>query len=127
MITLTAPQVLFIHARLIDETGGSHGVRDLGLLQSALARPQATYDGQELYPSLFAKAAALMDSLIRNHPFIDGNKRTAVSAAALFLQMNGSRLTASTAQLVDFAMRVVEEKPGIAEMAAWFSHHSERK
>jgi death-on-curing protein len=127
VIYLTAPQVLFIHARLIDETGGSHGVRDLGLLESALGRPQATFDGQELYPDLFAKAAALMDSLVRNHPFIDGNKRAGIGAAAVFLQLNGRRLTAGSAQLEAFTLRVTETKLQIAEMAAWFSHHSERK
>lgn len=83
---LTPQQVLFIHARLIATTGGEHGVRDVGLLASAVARPQATFDGADLYPDLSEKAAALMDSLTRNHPFVDGNKRTAIAAAALFLR-----------------------------------------
>jgi death on curing protein len=73
VIYLTAEQVLFIHARLISETGGEHSVRDLGLLLSALACPQATFDEQDLYPDLFSKAAALMESLIGNHGFLDGN------------------------------------------------------
>ena len=81
---LTAEQILFIHARLIDETGGSHGVRDLSMLLSAAGRPQATYGSQDLYPDFFHKAGALMDSLIRNHPFLDGNKRTGIAAAVLF-------------------------------------------
>ena len=81
---LTAEQVLFIHARLIEETGGSHGVRDLDMLLSALGRAQASFDEQDLYPDLFSKTAALMDSLIRNHPFVDDNKRTGVTAAGLF-------------------------------------------
>ena len=63
MKILTPEQVLFIHSRLVGETGGSHGVRDLGLLESTVARPKATFDGKELYPNLFTKAAALMDSL----------------------------------------------------------------
>ena len=75
-IFLTPQQVLFIHARLIDTTGGEHGLRDLGLLESAVARPQATFDGNELYPTIFLKTAALMDSLAHNHPFVDGNKRS---------------------------------------------------
>ena len=74
MIYLTPEQVLFIHARLITETGALIGSWDSGLLQSAVARPQATFDGQELYPDVFSKAAALMDSLVNNHPFVDGNK-----------------------------------------------------
>jgi len=85
---LTAEQVLFIHARIIEETGGAHGVRDLGLLESAAARPQATFDGEDLYPDLFTKAAALMHALIQNHPFVDGNKRTGTVAAGLFLEIN---------------------------------------
>jgi death-on-curing protein len=89
---LTVPQVLFLHARLIAETGGSHGLRDLGLLESAAARPQAAFGGEELYPNLFTKAAALMDSLVNNHPFLNGNKRTGNSAAGLFLVQNGFRL-----------------------------------
>ena len=81
---LTAEQVLFIHARLIVETGGAHDVRELGLLLSAVARPQATFDGQDLYPDLFMKAAALLESLIGNYAFVDGNKRTAITSTGLF-------------------------------------------
>jgi death-on-curing protein len=73
---LLPEQVLFLHARLIDETGGEHGVRYLAMLLSALGRPQATFDHKELYLDLFAKGAALLESLIRDHPFLDGNKRT---------------------------------------------------
>jgi len=64
---LSAEQILFIHARLIEETGGSHGVRDLSMLLSAVGRPQASYDNQDLYRDLFSQAAALMESLVRNH------------------------------------------------------------
>ena len=95
---LSVAQVLFIHARLIAETGGSPGLRDLGLLSSAVARPQATFDGQDLYPDLFSKTAALMDSLVRNHAFIDGNKRVGITAAGLFLRIHGRQLTASNAE-----------------------------
>ena len=76
---LTVPQILFLHSRLIEETGGSQGLRDLGLLESAVARPQTSFSGEDLYPGLFTKAAALMDSLINNRPFLDGNKRTGIS------------------------------------------------
>jgi len=92
---LTSERVLFLHARLIEETGGSHGARDVALLESAVASPQATFGGEDLYPDLVSKAAALMESLIRNHPFVVGNKRTGVTAAALFLRQNGRRLTAT--------------------------------
>ena len=81
---ISITQVLFIHMRLIAETGGSPGIRDIGLLAAAVARPQATFDAQDLYPDIFTKTAALMDSLVRNHPFVDGNKRVGITAAGIF-------------------------------------------
>jgi len=117
-------QVLFLHARLIEETGGGHGLRDLALLESAVNRPRATFGDQDLYPDLFAKAAALMDSLIRNHPFVDGNKRTGIAAAALFLVQNGYRLTATNAEVEAFVLRVVKAEPDVAEIAGWLQAHS---
>jgi death-on-curing protein len=121
---LTAEQVLFLHARLIEETGGSHGVRDVALLESAVARPQATFERVDLYPDLFCKAAALMDSLIRNHPFIDGNKRTGIAAAALFLRQNDRYLTATNSELEAFTLYVTESRPDVSEIAAWLKTHS---
>jgi death-on-curing protein len=122
--SLSVEQVLFIHARLIAETGGSSGIRDLGLLQSAVARPLATFGGQELYPDLFAKAAALMESLIRNHPFIDGNKRVGITAAALLLIRNGRRLTATNREIEHFTLEVAQSQRNQAEIAAWLQAHS---
>ncbi len=121
---LTAEQILFLHARLIEETGGSHGVRDINLLLSAVGRPQASFDDQDLYPDIFTKAAALMDSLIRNHPFIDGNKRTGISAAGLFLSRNGYRLTASNTGLETLTLSVARSEKSIPEIAGWFRDHS---
>lgn len=121
---VTAQQVLFIHARLIATTGGEHGVRDIGLLESAVARPQATFDGVESYPDLFHKAAALMESLAQNHPFVDGNKRTAITAAAMFLQRNGRRLQTSNAELERFTLWVVTARPLLPELADWFHMHT---
>ena len=89
---LSPEQVLFIHSRLVDTTGGSHGILDIGLLQSAVSRPKATFEGKDLYPDVLRKAAALMESLARNRPFVDGNKRTAITSAAIFMGMNGHRL-----------------------------------
>jgi death-on-curing protein len=124
MIYLTVEQILFLHARMVDETGGSHGVRDLGILLSAVGRPQASFDDQDLYPDLFVKAAALMDSLIRNHPFIDGNKRTGIGAAALFLRINGYRLDAPHAELERFTLETAMSQHPIDEIAAWLQMHS---
>lgn len=117
---LTPQEVLFIHARLIATTGGEHGIRDLGLLESAVARPQATFDGADLYPNLFLKTAALMESLSQNHPFVDGNKRTAITTAAMFLRLNGYALQTTNEELERFTMMVVEERPSLNTIAAWF-------
>ena len=117
---LSTQQVLFIHGRLINATGGEHGVRDLGLLESALARPQAVFDNQELYPDLFAKAAALMESLARNHAFVDGNKRTAITAVSLFLQRNGWLVDTSNAELERFTLQVINEKLPLQTISEWF-------
>lgn len=119
---LTPQQVLFIHARLVDETGGEHGVRDVGLLESAVARPRATFDGRELYEDLFLKAAALMASLAQNHPFVDGNKRTAITAAAMFLLANGRRLQTDNETLEAFTLHVVTNHPPLAALARWFEN-----
>jgi death-on-curing protein len=120
VIYLTAEQVLFLHDRVIEETGGEHGVRDLGGLESALARPQAAFGDTEFYPDVMTKAAALTDGLTRNHPFIDGNKRASIATAALFLQVNGYRLTATNAELEGFTLHVTTAKPDLAEIAEWF-------
>jgi death on curing protein len=124
MIYLSAEQVLFLHARLIVETGGSHGVRDIHLLLSAVGRPQASFENQDLYPDLFTKAAALMDSLVRNHPFVDGNKRTGIAAAALFLRKNGYRLVATQTDLQRFTLSVVQSQHSIHEISAWLHSHA---
>ena len=126
MIYLSAEQVLFLHDRLIEETGGEHGVRDLGGLESALARPQAAFGDTEFYPDIFVKAAVLMDGMTRNHAFIDGNKRISISTAVLFLQVNGYRLTATNSELEEFTLRVTTMKPDIAEIAEWFRTRTTR-
>ncbi|MFO7631573.1 MAG: type II toxin-antitoxin system death-on-curing family toxin [Caldilinea sp.] len=126
---LTAAQVLFLHARLIAETGGAIGLRDLGLrdlglLEAAVARPQATFDGADLYPDRWAKAAALMTSLVQNHPFVDGNKRVGVTAAGIFLQRNGLRLTATNDEVEALALAVAQGAMPTDQIAAWFVQHT---
>jgi death-on-curing protein len=101
-----------------------HGVRDLGLLESAVARPQATFDGQEFYPTLFLKAAALLDSLVNNHPFIDGNKRTGIAAAALLLRINGYRLTAANPELERFTLQVATHHLALSEISTWLEQYA---
>jgi len=121
---LTPEQVLFIHARLIAETGGEHGIRDLGLLSSAVSRPQAVFDGIELYPNVHRKAAALLESLIISHPFVDGNKRTGITAAAMFLQINRYALTASNQEVESFVLSVASGEQTLDGITGWLKSHS---
>ena len=123
-VYLTAEQVLFIHYRLVSETGGAHGVRDIGLLESAVARPRATLDNQELYTNIYEKAAALMESLVKDHPFIDGNKRTGIACTVLFLRQNGIPFSARNSDLERFTLRVASSKIKLSEIAKWLKHHS---
>lgn len=122
---LTAEQILFIHARLVVETGGSHGVRDLSSLLSAVGRPQASFDDQDLYLDLFTKAAALMDSLINNHPFLDGNKRTGVAATAIMLRINGYHLQVPSFEMAKFTLEVAQSLHTIDEISAWLKVYAE--
>ena len=126
MDLLTPQQLLFIHYRLIATTGGSHGVRDVGALQAAAARPAATFDGDDLYPGIFAKAAALFESLIGNHPFVDGNKRTAIAAAGVLLRRNGFRLETSQDELYRFTMAMATGSAGMKEAEEWLRLHCRR-
>ena len=121
---LTTEQVLFLHSRLIVETGGGHGILDLGMLLSALERPKATIGGGDLYQDLFSKTAALLDSLIRNHPFLDGNKRTAITAAGIFLRINGYSLVAENGEMVRFTLECAQSRLSLEEISDWFKRYS---
>lgn len=124
---LTLNEVLLLHARLIQSTGGMRGIRDLGLIESALPRPKATFEGAELYPDLWAKAAALMHSLTQNHPFVDGNKRTALTATGIFLELNGYRLSASNDAAAAFMLSIAIGQVDADEIAAWLKTHSQAR
>lgn len=121
---LTPEQVLFLHHRLIEITGGEHGVRDLAMLLSALGRPQATCDEEELYGDIFAKGTALMDSLIRNHPFLDGNKRTAITAVGMFLHRNSFTLQVENEEMVRFTLACAQSQASLEEIRLWLQGHS---
>jgi len=94
IVYLSVPQLIELHKALLRTFGGGRGLRDRAGLASAAARPAATFGGEDLYPDLAAKTAALMHSLVLNHPFVDGNKRVAAAAAELFLRINGMELDA---------------------------------
>ncbi len=126
MTYLTAQELLVLHARIIDETGGLHGVRDVGLLVSAVERPKMRFGRKELYRGVFAKAACYFESIVRNHVFLDGNKRTAVVAAARFLAMNGYELVAANRGVVLFTLRAATGRVELQAIAAWLKRHSRR-
>lgn len=117
--------ILQLHELVVDATGGSPGVRERALLEAAVERPRQTYGGEDLYTSIWSKAAALFESLIKNHPFVDGNKRTAAVAAIEFIERNGFRFVATNQQLESFALAAAEKSPGIDAIAEWFKTHSE--
>ena len=117
-------QVLYLYRQLIQQSGGSVGLRDEGLLESAVYRPQASFGGQDLYPDLFSKAAALGHSVISNHPFVDGNKRVGFEAMRLMLRMNGYDLHAPLEAKFDFIMEMAKGKLTEQAIADWLKHHS---
>lgn len=123
---LELDEVLAIHHDQISKYGGSHGVRNLDLLISAIARPQATFGGEDLYPNVFAKAAALIHSLVLNHPFVDGNKRTAVVATARFLFINGFALKVTKGELVNLPIKIDSKELDLESAAFWLKKHSKK-
>ena len=116
---LTVAEVLAMHADQIERYGGSHGVRDPGLLEAALYRPQTGY-----YADLIEEAAALWESLAQNHVFVDGNKRTAFAATYTFLSINGVRFTADAQQTYDFVAGLYEANQfGFDKLVPWLRNH----
>src|SRR5690348_12806326 len=106
---LNLDQLLELHTLTIEETGGAHGLRDLGRLEAAIATQTQAVFGQELYTTLPAKAAALIRGIIADHPFVDGNKRTAMLAGITFLRENNLYFDAAKGEVEDFAVRVATE------------------
>lgn len=119
-VYLSVDQVLALLADLVGAFGGLSAIRDRGLLESALARPAVTFGGEDLYPDAAAKAAAIMHSLVLNHPFVDGNKRIAVATAELFLTINGYTLTASDNELEEMTLSAAEGKVEVEALTIWF-------
>jgi death-on-curing protein len=118
---LTLDEVLAIHADQIRRYGGSPGVRDMRLLDSALAAPQASFGGEHLHTSLAEMAAAYLFHVAKNHPFVDGNKRTALAAALAFIWLNDRRLDAGEDELTDLVMGVAAGNVSKAEAAVFIA------
>jgi death on curing protein len=117
---VSADQVIALHRLLVRDFGGSSGIRDRGALESAIARPAMTFGGDDLYTDVAAKTAALMHSLVLNHPFVDGNKREGVAAAEFFLERNGHQLLASDDELEGLTLAVAKGKIQVEALAIWF-------
>ena len=124
VVFLTLDEALAIHAHQIARYGGRLGLRDRGLLESALAMPAATFAGEELHPSLEEQAAAYLFHLVKNHPFVDGNKRVGLACSLVFLRLNGIRVRATDDDLVDIVMGVAEGKRSKADVAVFFRERS---
>ena len=124
---LSLEELLLLHFKIVEDYCGSHGVRDEGRLESALAAPAQEVFGEALYPTIFEKAAVYLRALIADHPFVDGNKRTAVTIAVIFLNRNAFQLTATPRELEDFAVQVAVEHLEIPVIAAWLKAHSTKK
>jgi death-on-curing protein len=124
VIYLYPKQILYLYQQIMEQSGGSIGLRDEGLLESAVYRPQATFGGQDLYPDLFSKAAALGHSLISNHPFVDGNKRVGFEAIRLLLRLNGYDLHASQEAEYAFVIKIAKGKLTEQKIGDWLKQHS---
>lgn len=123
MKTLSKNQVTALHSALIREFGGIDGIRDEGLLESALAAPFQTFDGEPVYPSLQAKAAQLGFGLIRNHPFVDGNKRIGAHTMLVFLAVNGIELSYEQQELIDIILSVAAGQIDRQGLLQWILDH----
>ncbi len=121
---VTLEDLIFIHSAAIARYGGASGIRDAGSLEAAVARPYTAFGG-EMFPGPFAKAAALMESVIQRHPLVDGNKRTGVAAAVYLLRRHGYRLAGVTnPQLVELSLEVAAHRMSTMELGSWFEAHT---
>jgi len=128
MIKLNKDTVQLLHQFLIDEFGGTHGLRDDGMLESALAMPFMTFDGLELYPTLEQKAAQLCFGLLKNHPFVDGNKRIAALCMEMLLELNGTTLHYTCEEeLANCILAVVKDEMNTLDLVFWIHSHNEDK
>ncbi len=120
---LTLVEVLNLHRQIIQQSGGALGVRDLGALESALAQPRMTFGGEDLYPMLADKAAALGFSIIMNHPFVDGNKRTGHAAMETFLVLNGMEISASVDEQEQVILALASGNSERESFVEWLKKH----
>jgi death on curing protein len=120
---LSLEELLVVYEHVIRQSGGTAGIRDQGGIESALAQPEMTYGGEDLYPSLAEKASAMAFSLINNHPFVDGNKRIGQAAMEVFLVLNGFEIAASVDEQEQVILRVASSQLTREELVEWLRDH----
>lgn len=123
MRQLSFGELIELHRRIIEQSGGAEGIRDLGLAESALAQPQMSFGGEDLYATLAEKAAALCFSLVMNHPFVDGNKRIGHAAMETFLVLNGFELNANVDDAESVILRLAAGQLERSDFATWVTGH----
>ncbi|MBL4730044.1 MAG: type II toxin-antitoxin system death-on-curing family toxin [Sulfurimonas sp.] len=116
--------VIKIHKLLIVKYGGLEGIRDKGLLDSSINRPFQTFSKNELYPSVIDKASVLIESIVKNHPFVDGNKRVGLYLCLVFLQQNGYKIDATDNEKYDFVILIAESKINFENIKTWIYSHT---
>lgn len=120
---LSIAEVLELHERLLDASGGAAGIRDLGALESAVTQPRAAFGGKDLYPDLAGKAAALCYSIVMNHPFLDGNKRVGHAAMETFLVLNGHEIQCGVDEQERVVLQLAAGKLSRDALVAWVQAH----
>ena len=123
MILLTVDEVIMLHGKLLEATGGFPGLRDRGLLESAVLSVNAGFEDVERYPTAGEKAARLAYALISNHPFVDGNKRVGVLSMLMMLKLNGVTLRYTQQELIDLGLAAASGRMGYEEILEWILHH----
>lgn len=123
MIFLTLEQVLRFHAMVLVQDGGADGVRDIGRLQAAVATQRQIVFGKELYPDVATKAAAMIRGIVGDHPFVDGNKRTAMLTGLTLIELNGHTVSIKACELEDFAAEAATRQLGVEDITTWLNRH----
>lgn len=124
MYIFSVDDIELVHLQIIDASGGSHGTRDRGRLEAAVASQTQAVFGKELYKTLHEKAAALARAIIADHPFVDGNKRTGIMLALIFLERNGVQTTPSDPDLEDFAVKIATDRLDVPDIVKWLEDHT---
>lgn len=123
---LSIEEILRLHFQVIEDYGGSHGVRDEGRIDSVASAPKQMAFGVDQYPDITTKAAVYLRNIIADHPFTDGNKRTAVTVSGIYLQRNGYRLDAGPKDLEDFAVSIAVEQYDLDIIVTWLKNNTEK-